>query len=430
MIKIAVISKRVKEYITLPEEHEYEMLNSSDIKADIVNRINSSIDKPLITAFFCHIDEFHDINNQFRVLPYSDIAYQFILFGSGKELESHKFNAFLKVSDIRSSEISGYEFDFIVKKTFTIVMELYENSLIQDEYLNKLIDARIDQEDLINIGRSLSSEKNQENLLRLILSLSKKITGADAGSIYLVEEDENGGKRLRFKYSHTFSREIPLEEFVMDINKRSIAGYVAVTGEVLNIPDAYQLSEDTPYSFNSSFDEQHNYICRSMLVVPMRNHVDEIIGVIQLINSKEDLDGKADPGNVAYELRLEEKEDFNRYVRKFNEKYNSLMQAIAGQAAVAIENSRMIEQIQYQFEEFVKASVTAIESRDPATSGHSFRVAEICKAMAEAVNKEADGYYKDYKFNENDIREIEFAALLHDFGKVYIDLSVITGMRQ
>ena len=84
----------------------------------------------------------------------------------------------------------------------------------------------------------------------------------------------------------------------------------------------------------------------------------------------------------------------------------------------------MIVQIQHQFEEFVKASVSAIESRDPATSGHSFRVAEICKAMAAAVNEVDAGYLKDFRFSDNQIKELELAALLHDFGKVYIDLSV------
>jgi HD-GYP domain-containing protein (c-di-GMP phosphodiesterase class II) len=100
------------------------------------------------------------------------------------------------------------------------------------------------------------------------------------------------------------------------------------------------------------------------------------------------------------------------------------MEAIAGQAAIAIENNRLINQIQKQFEEFVKASVTAIESRDPATSGHSFRVAAICKEMANAINNVQSGYLSSFKFTDTDIKELEFAALLHDFGKVYIDLNI------
>ena len=162
-----------------------------------------------------------------------------------------------------------------------------------------------------------------------------------------------------------------------------------------------------------------------MLVVPMKNHVDEIIGVIQLINCKENLDAVSDGVNEAFTIKLvNRRRTLTATWSTFNRKYDSLLEAVAGQAAIAIENNRMIMQIQNQFEEFVKASVSAIESRDPATSGHSFRVAEICTAMAAAVNEVSEGYLKDYHFTETQIKELELAALLHDFGKVYIDLSV------
>ena len=180
---------------------------------------------------------------------------------------------------------------FVVRKTFAVINDLYLNRSLQEDYFNKLVDTKKDQDDLINMGRALSIEKDPDKLLRLILFLSKRITGADAGSIFLSKQDEEGKKRLRFKYSHTFSRDIALEEFVIPMDKKSIAGYVAVTGQVLNIPDAYHLPPGSPYSFNSSFDRNNNYISRSMLVVPMKNHADEIIGVIQLINSKEDPNG-------------------------------------------------------------------------------------------------------------------------------------------
>jgi len=210
----------------------------------------------------------------------------------------------------------------------------------------------------------------------------------------------------------------------MDMNKKSISGYVAITGEVLNIPDAYRIDENAPYSFNRSVDKDQNYISRSMLVVPMKNHLNQIIGVIQLMNSKENnLDAKK-YDNEAFEINLDTEEDFNRYVVAFDERYNSLLEAIAGQAAISIENNRLINQIERQFEEFVKASVTAIESRDPATSGHSFRVADICKKIAHAINESNSGYFKDFRFTDDDIKELEFAALLHDFGKVYIDLNI------
>src|SRR5208337_3780994 len=112
----------------------------------------------------------------------------------------------------------------------------------------------------------------------------------------------------------------------MDMNKKSIAGYVAVTGEVLNIPDAHKIPELEPYSFNPYFDRQNNYISRSVLVVPMKNHLDEIIGVIQLLNSKEDHSGVKKYENEAFEIRLDTEEDFDSYVVTFDKRYNSLLE--------------------------------------------------------------------------------------------------------
>ena len=424
LYKIAIVSKKARAFVELPVNAGYDIDEPPSVKERLIALIEDKKSHPLLVALFITVDECNELQRKLDGLMYTDIVYQYIIFGKLSEIGAFNLGKSIFVSEFRCSGITAGEFDFIAQKTFAVENEFFIIKSLQEDYLDKLIDTHRDQEDLINIGKALSSEKDQNNLLRLILFLSKKITGADAGSIYLVEEDENGAKRLRFKYSHTFSREVPLEEFTMAMNKKSIAGYVAVTGEVLNIPDAYKLPPDAPYSFNSSFDKTHEYLSRSMLVVPMRNHVDEIIGVIQLLNSKENKENKSGSGNEAFEIKLENMNDFAKYVVSFNQKYDSLLEAIAGQAAVAIENNRLIKQIQNQFEEFVKASVTAIESRDPATSGHSFRVAEICKAMAYAINEIKEGPLADVHFDENDIRELEFAALLHDFGKVYIDLAV------
>jgi len=433
MNKRIIISERVKKNLDVTDKTGLPVIFSSDVRKEIESYIQERFaakdpGPPLFLVLFATPEEFNDISRFLSVLTHRDLLYQFVVFGSETDTAIIDTEYLYNISEFRNGKLSSGEFEFVVRKATAVMDSLYAEKIQKDEYRMRLEDTRDDQEDLINIGKALSIEKDPERLLRLILFLSKRITGADAGSIYLVEQDNSGQKHLRFKYSHTYSRDIPLEEFVMDMNKKSISGYVAVTGEVLNIPDAYRLSGNVPYSFNSSFDLENDYISRSMLTVPMRNHIDEIIGVIQLINSKEDIsrrDSEAGADfNEAFGIKLETKEDFDRYVVTFDDKYDGLLEAIAGQAAVAIENNRMIQQIQNQFEEFVKASVTAIESRDPATSGHSFRVAEVCKAMARAVNTEDDGYLKGFKFTENDIRELEFAALLHDFGKVYIDLAI------
>lgn len=420
-----MISRKAAGSVALPSSHAYRIMETDNVAGDIQALIDRRENAHINAVIFLIAEEYRDLNRMLSILPFTDILYQLVVFGDDEFLKEVGIESIREIAEFRKTPVSAVEFDFIVRKSLAVLNEIYLNRWLQESYFSKLIDLRKDQEDLIRIGRALSIEKDPEKLLRLILQLSKRITGADAGSIFLVEEDEEGRKRLRFKYSHTYSREIPLEDFVLPMDKKSIAGYVAVTGEVLNIPDVYHIPPDAPYSYNSSFDEKNNYRCISMLVVPMKNHVDQVIGVIQLINSKEgSMQGQG--ADEAFTVKLEKPEDFERCVVPFNQKYDSLMEAVAGQAAITIENNRLIAQIQNQFEEFVKASVTAIESRDPATSGHSFRVAEICKAMARAVNEVADGYLGTISFTETQIKELELAALLHDFGKVYIDLSVFT----
>ncbi|MCF7927937.1 MAG: GAF domain-containing protein [Spirochaetales bacterium] len=339
------------------------------------------------------------------------------------------------VYGFRTGRISESEFDFLIEYGFEELEKRFSLAEQQNSWSAGITDNVQDQEALINIGKSLSSEKDPDTLLRSILYMSKQITGADAGSIFLVEDDQPESKQvtsrhLRFAYSNTFSLDLSYESFTMPLNTGSIAGYVAVTGNPLNIPDVYKLTEEDPVSFNQSFDIKTGYRTKSMLVVPMRNHLDDIIGVIQLINSKERLGKHEDSGNEAYQVQLETSEDFDTLVVPFDSRYESLMEAIAGQAAVAIENSRLIKQIEQQFEEFVKASVTAIESRDPATSGHSFRVAGMCLALAHEVNNAREGQFRDVFFSDQQLKELEYAALLHDYGKVYIDPSIFLKARK
>ncbi|MDI9424125.1 MAG: HD domain-containing phosphohydrolase [Spirochaetota bacterium] len=396
----------------------------SDIERSM-DEMRGSGRNTVLSVVILTAEEFARMASIHEKRPVDSMSFRTIVTGAGTDGSLADSPLLANVTHITSSRLSEQELSFHLKRAFSAMEREKRLADERNNYKNTLLDMKHDQEDLINIGRALSIEKDPDHLFRLILMLSKKITGADAGSIYIVEELKEGGKQLRFKYSHTFSKELPYEEFVMPLNKNSIAGYVAVTGTILNIPDVYRLSKSDPVAFNSSFDREHNYRSKSMLVVPMRNHLDEIIGVIQLINSKEDDTGTGKvTGNEAFEIVLSTPGDFEGKVVPFASRYESLMEAVAGQAAIAIENNRMMKQIQEQFEEFVKASVTAIESRDIATSGHSFRVAELCKQMALAVNKEEDGVFKDMRFSDMAIKELEYAALLHDFGKVYIDLAI------
>lgn len=264
---------------------------------------------------------------------------------------------------------------------------------------------------LTQIGMSLAYEKDFAKLLKDILYSAREISGADSGSLYLVERDDDGNLFLRFKIS---SMDLEGNEFILPINKKSIAGYVADTKKPLNLPDAYNLDDNTEYKFNGEYDKAKNYHTKSMLTVPMKNHRDEIIGVLQLINRKKN-----------FEQKITKEEIFTDKVFSFDQYTEDLVMSVAGQAAVAIQNNNLIQEIETLFESFVKASVSAIEARDPTTSGHSFRVAELTVGLAEVVDKINEGIYANIKFSKEQIKEIRYASLLHDFGKVGVREKVL-----
>lgn len=262
--------------------------------------------------------------------------------------------------------------------------------------------------ELTTIGVALTTERDYTALLELILSQARKITGSDAGSLYVAEELENGAHRLRFKLAQNYSRpDIPFVEFTIPMNHASIAGYVASTRKPLVIDDAYFLAPDVEYSFNKSIDEKYGYRTKSVLTIPMADHHDEIIGVLQLINRKRD-----------FEAHLESMDDFDSQIIPFSPRTVEMVSALAGQAAVSIENSQLYESIETLFEGFVTAAVTAIEQRDPSTSGHSGRVAGMTVSLAKAIDHISIGKYRSIQFSRSEIKEIRYAGLLHDFGKV------------
>ena len=259
--------------------------------------------------------------------------------------------------------------------------------------------------------------------LSRVLNLCRRTTGADAGSIILVDVDSHGEPTLVIKYSYTFSKNLPYEQKRFPFDEKSIAGYVATTGETLNIADVSALSDEDPVSFNPYFDITYNYRTKSMLVVPLCDHWDHVVGVIELINCKEVFGQTI--GIEASEILLDTDRDFETKVVPFDERYVSLAEAIAGQAAIALENNTMINQIENQFDQFVKASISAIESRDPPTSGHSSRVAKMCVKTAISINDNHEGVFASVNFADAQLKELELAGLLHDFGKLYIEPSIL-----
>jgi HD-GYP domain-containing protein (c-di-GMP phosphodiesterase class II) len=275
---------------------------------------------------------------------------------------------------------------------------------------------RLDRElsELNAIGILLSAERNPRDLTEAILTKAREITHSDAGSLYLVEEAPDGTRELRFVLAQNDSVDIPFRAARLPLTSESVAGHVALTGAILNLEDAYSPPAGAPFRINRSFDEETGYRTRSMLVVPMRTPEGETIGALQLINCKSDFAARLRPGDA-----------IEQTAQRFTPRHEQLAGSLASQAAVAIQNRRLYENIRELFEGFVKASVTAIESRDPTTSGHSARVANLTTGLAAAIDRCATGPYQAIRFNAEEMTELRYAALLHDFGKVGVREQVL-----
>jgi HD-GYP domain-containing protein (c-di-GMP phosphodiesterase class II) len=265
---------------------------------------------------------------------------------------------------------------------------------------------RVESDELVTIARAMTTERDVGKLLGVILEKSRFVTGADAGSIYVVEGDESR-RMLRFKLTQNDSVTFDSREFVVPVSNRSISGAAALDRKPINIADVYQLPSSSPFQFDRSFDVRTGYRTKSMLAQPLISQQGDVIGVIQLINKKKDPDKK-----------LFTPSDVKEQVIPFDDRSEELLGMVAAQAGASLENALLYEEIRGLFEGFVKASVEAIESRDPTTSGHSRRVADYTCGLARVVDRETVGPYKEASFSFADLRELEYASLLHDFGKI------------
>jgi hypothetical protein len=206
---------------------------------------------------------------------------------------------------------------------------------------------------LLSIGIALSSERNISKLHEMIVRNARELTRADSGSLFLLETGDAGANALRFAVAQTGPDDAGTHlGAVLPLTRGSISGYVAVSGEVVRIDDAYQIPETSEYRFNPSFDKQNGYRTKSVLAVPMRDHENAIVGVIMLINRKPE-----------FELVLTSPRMTESVVNPFTERDESVLLSLASQAGVALENKALLASIQDLFEQFVRASVKAIEVR-------------------------------------------------------------------
>lgn len=280
---------------------------------------------------------------------------------------------------------------------------------------------------LQEIGTLLSAEQDLTKLLDLILRESRHLTNADAGTIFVrLDEVEplpnaTGKDRIHkvtpylvIKVAQNDSIRFPFKEMKLPFDRKTIAGHVAESGELLNLEDVYQLPPQAPYAYSKAFDEKSGYRCKSMLVIPMKNRIGEIIGVIQLINKKKD------PNAFLSGPALTE-----QAVTVFDELDEEFVMSLASQAGVCIEKASLYDDIEKMFEGLVNSFTLALERRNRTTFGHCMRVARYAVAIAEAINDSPPDLLGGVRFTPVQIKELRYSALLHDIGKIAVPEAVL-----
>ena len=283
--------------------------------------------------------------------------------------------------------------------------------------IKKYVDELEDQiKNLSEIGVSLSKEKDMGKLLETILLETKRISVADGGTIYMKTDDN----RLKFEimmtdslgihYGGTSSEPTPGTLYPVKLynpetnepNYNNVSAYAALTGETVNIKDSYK-EKGFDFSGTKGWDKRYGYRSKSFLTVPMKNHENKIIGVLQLVNAKNPKTGEIVP--------------FSTYI--------NMIESLASQAAVAITNKNLVRELEVLFESFIKLIATAIDKKSAYTGGHCSRVPEITMMLADAVGKIKSGTYKDFSMTPDERYELYIAAWLHDCGKVATPTHVV-----
>lgn len=269
-------------------------------------------------------------------------------------------------------------------------------------------------QEFLRVSTSLSSEKNFNQILENILQTAMAFTNADAGSIYLVQEN----KTLKYEIVHTKSRNLhwgglsstpidasPIALFLPsgEPDLTRVSCYTFHKAETINIPDVYNA---TGFDFSGTYklDQRNGYQSKSFLTIPMKDHESEIIGVLQLINAID---------------------QNTQMIVPFSQEDQSLIEALASQAAVALTNRNLIDHLEKLFESFISLINHAIDDKSPYTGGHCNRVPDLTMMLADAVNRCNVGPLSTFKLTEEDRHELKIAGLLHDCGKITTPVHVV-----
>jgi len=288
----------------------------------------------------------------------------------------------------------------------------YYDGIIEDITEKKIADEALIRNErwyrtLTQIGLSLSAEKDTKKLLERIVIEARSLTNADAGTLYLLDKENQELKfeivqndSMQIKMGGTSGVDIELPNVPLFIdgepNHANVSSKVALTGETINVKDVYGV-EGERFPGPREYDAISGYHTKSMLVMPLQNHENEIIGVLQLLNAKHRRTGDT---------------------ISFLEEYIDLVAALASQAAVALTNAQLIENLNKLFYAFIRSIATAIDEKSPYTGGHINRVVKLSMMLVEKINEDKTGPFKETHFTKQEIEELRLSAWMHDVGKV------------
>lgn len=293
----------------------------------------------------------------------------------------------------------------LLPQSFDARLNSLLGNVVQDvkEYADRLHDQI---RKLSDIGRAMSSVTDINVLLEMIVDLARNFTNADAGVLYILEDQslrfeivQNDGLNIRM--GGKTGEKIPFAP--VELNDVNISAFAALNGVSVNIPDVYDTAL-FDFTDPKSFDRVTGYKTKSMLVVLLRNHENDVIGVLQLLNAKDQETGE---------------------IKSFSADSEDLIEGLASQAAIAISKISLISDMENLFEAFVKVMATAIDEKSPTTGGHIRRVANLTLTMAKVINQKKDGAFKEVAFNRDSMRELRIAAWMHDIGKVTTPVEII-----
>jgi HD-GYP domain-containing protein (c-di-GMP phosphodiesterase class II) len=311
-------------------------------------------------------------------------------------------------SDVKENSLGSSDTPFPMDKQLnrllkTVVYEVNKYASDKIKHIRKLSE----------IGIALSVEKDTNRLFEMIVDEARSLCNAEAGTLYIVDKENQTLKFeiaqnevMKIRMGGVDGEFITLPDVPLSINGKpnnsNVSSYVALTGKAVNIPDIYHITDmdeikGLDFSGTKKYDGKTGYHTQSMLVIPMMNHENDIIGVLQLINSKE---------------------QENKQIIPFSSEYVDMISSLASQAAVALTNAQLIRELKDLFYSFIQSIATAIDEKSAYTGGHISRVVDLTMMIAEAVNQSDHQPFKDIRLSEDQMEELRIAAWMHDVGKI------------